>query len=666
MTRIIALILVVFLWSLLFAQNAKPEKQRIAVLELSADGITKAESQTLTNRLRSELVKTGAFIVLERGEMDDILKEQGFQLSGCTSNECAVEAGKLLNVREMVAGSVGKVGTLYSIDVRLIDVETGEIVKTVTEDCQCPIERVLTQSIRKVAYKLAGRIVTTTVETTLEEGRGDLFIKTNPSGAKIFLDNMDTGKHTPETLQDIQAGDHFIKVVKGKYIGTKSVKVKANDLVSVSINLRTATGSIKVYSDPPEASIFIDGKWYGTTPKIIKDLSVGEHMIRLTHDDYEDYVQKVQVKYNQFTGVDVKLKLLGKLSVKTVPDRVAIYLNGQFKGYSPKVIPKLPSGTYALRLVKNGYMDFDASVKIEPEKTTTINARLKQFAILAINSDPMNAQVIINGENRGKTPITILLEPQGNIRVELVKPLYEKWEKTISLKEGEQNKIFANLVKQKGTLVFTNLQPGSKITVTGDYGKIFTVTKRKIDLPVGKYKIRITNPGYVAKSYSVFIKSAKTRIIDAVLEAKTRSGAIKRSLFIPGLGQAYQGKNKRAFFFGISFVASIGGSYLFTKQYNKNIDEYNNLHLQYENAVQSKEIINLRKQMNDKYDEINQAEKMRNLFYMAVGGVWLLNVLDAAILPPAWHNKTTLSAKIVNNTLMAGLTVKLSRVMSNE
>ena len=87
--------------------------------------------------------------------MDDILKEQGFQLSGCTSDECAVEAGRLLNVSHICAGSIGKVGALYTVSVRLIDVETGEILKTVTEDSRGSVENVLTSSMRNVALKLS-------------------------------------------------------------------------------------------------------------------------------------------------------------------------------------------------------------------------------------------------------------------------------------------------------------------------------------------------------------------------------------------------------------------------------------------------------------------------------------------------------------------------------
>jgi len=134
-----------------FAQDKIP----IAVLELDAVGITSDQASVLTDRLRTELFLQNTFSVLEREKMKEILNEQGFQLSGCTSNECAIEAGKLIGVQKMVAGKIAKFGKLFTLNIRLIDVETGKVLKTATDDCDCEIETVLTKSLKKVANTLS-------------------------------------------------------------------------------------------------------------------------------------------------------------------------------------------------------------------------------------------------------------------------------------------------------------------------------------------------------------------------------------------------------------------------------------------------------------------------------------------------------------------------------
>ena len=88
--------------------------------------------------------------------MEEILTEQGFQLSGCTSSECAVEAGKLLGVEKMIGGSVNKLGNLYTLFIRKIDVESGEILSTASIDCQCAIEEVAVKSTKDAVKILLG------------------------------------------------------------------------------------------------------------------------------------------------------------------------------------------------------------------------------------------------------------------------------------------------------------------------------------------------------------------------------------------------------------------------------------------------------------------------------------------------------------------------------
>ncbi len=130
-------------------------KKRIAVLDLQGQGITAIEANTLTGRLRSKLVNTNAFHVLEREQMDQVLSEQGFQQSGCVSDECLVEIGQLIGVQEMVGGTIGKIGETYTLDLRIIDVTTGRIIKTVSDDYRGDADGLL-GVLENAAHVIAG------------------------------------------------------------------------------------------------------------------------------------------------------------------------------------------------------------------------------------------------------------------------------------------------------------------------------------------------------------------------------------------------------------------------------------------------------------------------------------------------------------------------------
>ena len=130
-------------------------KTTVAVLEFEGRGINQMEAATLTDRMMSELVNTNAVIMVERNQMDEILSEQGFQQSGCTSSECAAEVGALLGVQNMVSGAFGKLGNSYTIDAKMFSVETGATVRAVTKTYKGEVDGLL-NVISVVAWELVG------------------------------------------------------------------------------------------------------------------------------------------------------------------------------------------------------------------------------------------------------------------------------------------------------------------------------------------------------------------------------------------------------------------------------------------------------------------------------------------------------------------------------
>ncbi|MBD3321623.1 MAG: hypothetical protein GF350_11065 [Chitinivibrionales bacterium] len=127
-----------------FSQQ-QPQKINVAVINLkNASGVNEGEAAVISDRLRAELFNTGKVNVMERDQMQEILKEQGFQASGaCTDEACMVEMGQLLGVKGLVSGSIGKLGSMFLVNIRMIDVQTGRISKAVSRDISGNIEEVV-------------------------------------------------------------------------------------------------------------------------------------------------------------------------------------------------------------------------------------------------------------------------------------------------------------------------------------------------------------------------------------------------------------------------------------------------------------------------------------------------------------------------------------------
>ncbi|UCD38763.1 MAG: hypothetical protein JSW54_04595 [Fidelibacterota bacterium] len=132
------------------------QKPTLAIVDFEGFGISQTEAIALTNRLRNELFRLNAFNVVERGGMINILAEQNFQLTGCTSNDCLVELGQLLGAQQMLGGSISKVEDIITVSARLIDVETGRVLQVTDYDLVGSLRDILTQGMLDVAARLSG------------------------------------------------------------------------------------------------------------------------------------------------------------------------------------------------------------------------------------------------------------------------------------------------------------------------------------------------------------------------------------------------------------------------------------------------------------------------------------------------------------------------------
>jgi TolB-like protein len=199
----------------LFAQDAA--RMNIAVLDLEGKKVPQEEASILSDKLRGELLKTGKFDVIERSQMDEILKEQGFQQTGCTDQSCIVEMGQLMGVKMMIVGSVGKIGNMYLVSIRMIDVQQGKIVKNVDKEVEGSIESVLKYGIPYVAAQMAGpsetRVVQKTVQTpadrtyTATKGGWGPFFASCFLGPRVGLE-MNEGKPV-QTLEWVALALNF-------------------------------------------------------------------------------------------------------------------------------------------------------------------------------------------------------------------------------------------------------------------------------------------------------------------------------------------------------------------------------------------------------------------------------------------------------------------------
>jgi hypothetical protein len=142
--------------SFAFSQETSTPKMNYAITPLTTgDGVSEGEASLITDRLRMEIFQTGMVEIMEREQMQQVLQEQGFQNSGvCDEEACLVQMGQLLGVERMISGSLGRLGkSMYMLNLRIIDVETGKLIAVESADARGGIEN-LVDLLPEISQKL--------------------------------------------------------------------------------------------------------------------------------------------------------------------------------------------------------------------------------------------------------------------------------------------------------------------------------------------------------------------------------------------------------------------------------------------------------------------------------------------------------------------------------
>jgi TolB-like protein len=118
-----------------------PNREDLAALEVG-----------IQHMLLTELSQNGSLRIVERAQLREILAEQGLATAGRVDAATAAQVGKLVGARYAVLGAFVDLYGNFRLDGRVVDVETGEVLRS--EEVQARREE-----IYELLVELADRIV---------------------------------------------------------------------------------------------------------------------------------------------------------------------------------------------------------------------------------------------------------------------------------------------------------------------------------------------------------------------------------------------------------------------------------------------------------------------------------------------------------------------------
>lgn len=310
------------------------QKNTLAVMDFDGFGMNQYEAQTLTDRLRIVAVEIGAYIIVERGAMEEILAEQGFQQSGCTSDECIVEVGELMGVQYMLGGTIGKVGNTFTVSMRIIDVETATVVKTASYDMTGEIDGLLTQGMRAAAKLIFG--VEDIAPVRVVE-QSSVVVHSNPPGAAVWLNGEEKGL-TPASLKDLEPGSSYdLQVALLNYTPVnRTFTLQPGGNPPLRFELAREQGWLSIAGSPTGSGVMLGKRKIGTLPLSRSQYPTGKYELKVQKPGYYISKQPLELSTRSEAALTVNLepksKLRAMLFSTVLPGSGQVYEGSPLKG----------------------------------------------------------------------------------------------------------------------------------------------------------------------------------------------------------------------------------------------------------------------------------------------------------------------------------------------
>jgi hypothetical protein len=187
---------------------------------------------------------------------------------------------------------------------------------------------------------------------------------------------------------------------------------------------------LDIKSTPTGATVTVDGTQVGRTPLFVPALAHGAHSVVLRLEDYVDHeIEDAVVEAGKQTPIDVVLaRAIGSFSVPTGTPGAKVRLvrrGSPPKDYEVVIGPSLvdfemEAGVYDVTASASGHDTIERTVRIVAESTADLDIVLPEHdGTLTVASRPPGAEVVVDGEAFGSTPLTAAGIPAGSHKVEL-------------------------------------------------------------------------------------------------------------------------------------------------------------------------------------------------------------------------------------------------------
>lgn len=550
---------------LLSTQLFSVASETLVVMDFANENVSVGDAKIVTDRVRTALVEYNLFEVVEREKFNEIIKEQGQQLSDCFDDECAVELGRIAGAKYMVAGRISKSGSGFYISARIIDVESTKMMakkdKILRSNDIIEILEAAPDLVNDLMQQFTVKKGLALGANTVMVGQtkiGKVKLTLSESNVQLIIDGESRG-YIPKNIIPIQLSEglHTITISKeGFKEWTETVNVLPNSTIERDIKLEKINdvgqtildwSFLTITTEPENATVIIDGVEYGQTYFDGK-VNPGKHTLLLSKPLYYDLIKEIELEPGEMLNLIEKLHPnFGAIEINTTPAEATVIIDDKIeKERTPLLIQRLQSGQHTLKIIYPEYRDYITTVLIDDGKTASLDIELTPaFGYLNLTTIPNGAELFIQDEQTAVTPVENLKLMSGQHLITLRAEYYKDAQELITIEDGKTLDKNITLSPNFGRLSVQAAPKGARIYVDGK----FKSTSPAIIEPilVGSHDLRIeAGNHYHIDERKIFIGLGQTEVIQTALKEKI--GELMVSTNPPGAkimidGEYYRLKN---------------------------------------------------------------------------------------------------------------------------
>lgn len=333
-------------------------------------------------------------------------------------------------------------------------------------------------------------------------------VESQPPGATVYVDDPASAPLGTTPLRNVRIprGRHtLIFKLAGHADATLAVDARRHrETFRAELRAQSVIEVTAAHEDTAGAAVRIDGQPVGNVPhrEIVEP---GRHMVQVSREGFVTFTQWVELQGGQVLTLPVRLERerprTGSLLVAADVNGAEVLLDGEVRGTTPTLIEDVPAGQHRVEVRAPGLEPRQETVLVEMGRRATVTVRLRPEAppsgSLVIAANVTGAVVTVDGEVRGRTPVTLTEIPVGEHIVEISAEGYQAAQRTVTVEEGTQRALQIELTaapRPPGQIVVRSTTEGATVLVDGEERGVAPVIVR--DVGEGTHAIVVRADGY--------------------------------------------------------------------------------------------------------------------------------------------------------------------------